>query len=198
MDRNTVASRWQQNPGEVLKHLFKTHEGELVELQGWWELGTEEFPPDELFDPQFASNQQDFLLCKDLDKGASERSRYSADYRRVESMSKGKGKPPVGDPAVGGKVGLPAGGGKGKGKSIITSNVLQVSPDGTWHVRCGTCMSLAQLFAAFGKQWTAAKLYKYYNELALLACKRPHAWGNPVRQAASRQRYFETGKRGHG
>ena len=157
-----------------------------------------------MFDPQFASNRDDYLLCKRLDnEGASKRSQYSAEYRCLKGNGRGKGKPPVADPAVGGNVGLPAVGGKGKGKSMkdrqFTSRVLQMSPEaGSWRVRCGTCMSLAQLFAAFGKQWTAAKLYKYYNELALLACKRPHAWGNPVRQAASRQRYFETGKRGHG
>ena len=51
MDSATFASRWQQKPSEVLKHLLKKHEGELVELRGWWARGDEEFPPDELFDP---------------------------------------------------------------------------------------------------------------------------------------------------
>ena len=51
VDSASFASRWQRNPSEVLKHLLKKHEGELVELQGWWARGDEEFPPDELFDP---------------------------------------------------------------------------------------------------------------------------------------------------
>ena len=202
MDSETFVSRWQQNPSEVLKHLLKKHEGELVELEGWWVQGTEEFPPDELFDPQFASNDTDFSLCKGLDKGASmERSRYSADYCR--GKSKGKGKPAVGKPAFGSSGKGPAVG--GKAKSIMdmtqgwqfTSNVLQLRPDGIWYVRCGTCTSLAHLFAKFGERWTAAKLYEYYNICRVLACKRQHSWSSPWRQQAAIQRYQETGKYGH-
>ena len=177
MDSATFASRWQQNPSEVLKHLLKKHEGELVELRGWWARGDEEFPPDELFDPQFASNDKDHRLCRVLDKGASmKRSKYSADYHR------GKGKPAVGGlgkgPAVVG----------GKGKFVMQqlatgepfhSNVLRLYPDGTWRVRRGTCTGLAHLFAALGEHWTAAQLYDYYNLCRVLACKRPHAWSLP-------------------
>ena len=60
MDADTFADRWQRNPSEVLKNLCKKHEGELVELEGWWHIGDEEYPPDELFDPQLASNEADF------------------------------------------------------------------------------------------------------------------------------------------
>ena len=202
MDSATFASRWQQSPALVLKHLLKKHEGELVELEGWWLEGTEEFPPDELFDAQFASNDTDFSRCKELDKGASmDRSRYSGDYRR--GKGKRKGKPAVGEPAVGSSGKGPAVG--GKGKSIMdmtqgqpfTSNVLQLKPDGTWYARCGTCMSLAHLFAKLGERWTAAKLYEYYNICRVLACKRQHPWASPWRQQAAIERYKETGRYGH-
>ena len=46
MDPNKFASQWNCDPRHVLKHLIKKHEGELVELEGWWvEVTTEEFPP---------------------------------------------------------------------------------------------------------------------------------------------------------
>ena len=48
-------------------------------------------PPDALFDPQFASNEKDFWLCKGLDKGGSmDRSKYKREY--LAAWGKGKGK----------------------------------------------------------------------------------------------------------
>ena len=59
--------RWQGNEVKVPKHLFKKHEGELVEVVGKWVEGTGEIP-DPLFDPQFTQNEDDFKLCKSLDQ----------------------------------------------------------------------------------------------------------------------------------
>ena len=113
-----------------------------MELQGGWVRGEEKFIPDALFDPQFASCEEEFRSCKGLDKGAGKkRSKYSADYhswQRHIGKSRGKGKPAVGEPAVGGSDKGPADG--GKGRSIMqrltlgepfTSNVLHLCPDGT-------------------------------------------------------------------
>ena len=205
----TFAGRWKHNPSLVLKHLLKKHEGELVELQGGWVRGEEKFIPDALFDAQFASCEEEFRSCKGLDKGAGKkRSKYSADYhswQRHIGKSRGKGKPAVGEPAVGGSGKGPADGGKGRsimqrlhvGESFI-SNVLRVYPDGTWYVRQGVCMSLAHLFAKLGKRWTAAKLYQYYNLCNILACKRTHPWGSPANQAAASGRFATSGMYGHG
>ena len=192
MDADTFADRWQRNPSEVLKHLCKKREGELVELEGWWEIGTEE-------SPQMSCSTHSSLPTKQTSGASMDRSRYSADYHRGKSKGKGK---PAGRAGKGPAVGEPALGGKGKsimtrGKQF-TSNVVRLSPDGTWHFRRGTCMSLAHLFAKLGEHWTAAKLYQYYNLSRVFACKRENAWSNPVRRAAATERYRETGWYGHG
>ena len=54
MSEDTFAILWQENYKQVLQHLLKKHEGELVELEGQWEKGKGEIPA-ALFDPQFAS-----------------------------------------------------------------------------------------------------------------------------------------------
>ena len=159
--------------------------GELVELEGWWERGSEQFPPDALFDEQFACSGQDFKLCKGMDKGAGMRRSNYVDLYDVRS--KGKGKPAVGGSGKAGK-GEPAVGEHDlvqqgharrvrltleltKGQYIeemrlpFNSTVLRVIADGTWHCRRGTCMSLAHLFAMIGHGYTAARLYEYYNLL---------------------------------
>ena len=69
MPDDTFASRWQRDREMVLKHLLATHEGDLVELEGWWERGQGEVP-DALFDPQFAGNDEDFRLCKGFGKSS--------------------------------------------------------------------------------------------------------------------------------
>ena len=60
-------TRWHGGKKMVLKHLFKKHEGELVEVVGKWVEGTGDIP-DPLFDPQFTQNEDDFKLCKSLDQ----------------------------------------------------------------------------------------------------------------------------------
>ena len=130
-----------------------------------------------MLDTQFAWGEDDNRLCKRLDKGVrKQRSKYVELYRR---KGKGKGKPAVG----------------GKGQYILqersefNSTVLRVSADGTWHCCGGTCISLAHLFAKLGRNYTAARLYEYYNLCRPLASKRPHAWSNPWRQQAALERY---------
>ena len=112
------------------------------------------------------------LPTKQTSGASMDRSRYSADYHR--GKSKGK---PAGRAGKGPAVGVPALGGKGKsimtrGKQF-TSNVVRLSPDGTWHFRRGTCMSLAHLVAKLGEHWAAAKLHEDYHLCRVITCKRP-------------------------
>ena len=204
-----------------MKHLMKKHEGDLVELKGWWERGQGEVP-DALFDPQFACNEVDFTFCKGFGKSGDsyQRSKHAADYRAVNRMAEGKGKGKdkakgkdkgKEQPAVGG-AGQPAvGGGGGKGKPAVggkgqlvlarglpfESNVLRWTEEGTWYYRAGACLSLPHLFAKCGHLFTAAKLYEYYNLCRPIASKRPHAWSSPARQVAASERKAATGRYGH-
>ena len=219
-------SRWQGDMVKVLKHLFKKHEGELVEVEGKWVEGTGDIP-DPLFDPQFTQNEDDFKLCKSLDQPlAISRSQYSHSYLakgKVHRGGKGKGQKGKGkeeeqgqpQPAVGGKgKHQPAVGGKPGGKSQqllqmsrgsgspelpeLHTNALQMRRDGTWSVREGKCISLPQLFQTMGKEYSSVQLYEYWHLLRPLACKRPHAWASPWRQQAVLERYEATGRYGHG
>ena len=194
--------------------LAEKHEGDLVELEGRWELGQGEVPY-ALFDPQFARNDEDFTFCKGLCKGGSyERSKYAADYKawvdRKPGFGKGKDKGKE-QPAVGG-TGQPAvggGGGKGnpavggKGQFVLTrglpfeSNILQWEEGGSWWFRTGKCLSLAHLFAKCGSHFTAAKLYEYYNLCRPIASKRPHPWSSPASQVSAIERKATTGRYGH-
>ena len=128
--------RWQGSCVKVLTYLFKKHEGELVEVVGKWVKGTGVIP-DPLFDPQFAQNEDDFNLCKRLDRpSAIARSKYSPSYLakgKAHRGGKGKGQKGKGreeeqgqpQPAVGGKgKHQPAVGGKPGGKS---QQLLQMS-----------------------------------------------------------------------
>ena len=219
-------SRWQGEMKKVLKHLFKKHEGELVEVVGKWVEGTGDIP-DPLFDPQFTQNEDDFKLCKSLDQPlAISRSKYSRLYLakgKVHRGGKGKGQKGKGkeeeqgqpQPAVGGKgKHQPAVGGKPGGKSqqllqmsrgsgspelpVLHTNALQMRRDGTWSVREGKCISLPQLFQTMGREYNSVQLYEYWHQLRPLACKRPHAWASPWRQQAVLERYEATGRYGHG
>ena len=184
----------------------------MVELQGQWKRGRGEVP-DALFDPQFASNEENFTFCKGFGKSGDsyQRSKHAADYRAVNRMAEGKGKGKdkakgkdkgKEQPAVGG-TGQPAvGGGGGKGKPAVggkgqfvlsrglpfKSNILRWYGDGIWWFRAGKCVSLAHLFAKCGHLITAAKLYKYYNLCRPIASKRPHPWSSPARQVAAIER----------
>ena len=216
-------SRWQGDVAKVLKHLFKKHEGELVEVVGKWVEGTGDIP-DPLFDPQFTQNEDDLKLCKSLDQPlAISRSQYSHSYLakgKVHRGGKGKGQKGKGkeeeqgqpQPAVGGKgKHQPAVGGKpggnsqqllqmsrGSGSPELHTNALQMRRDGTWSVREGKCISLPQLFQTMGREYNSVQLYEYWHLLRPLACKRPHAWASPWRQQAVLERYEATGRYGHG
>ena len=139
-------------------------------------------------------------LCKGLDKGSSRaRSKYAAAYtvwqgsKAKKGKGVGKGKAKAKDePAVGGL-------GKGKGQSLkhrlpFASSALQVDADGTWRYRQGVCVSLAQLFASLGHDFTAVEIYKYYNLCTPFATKKPHGWSAPVRQQARHEQYKATGR----
>ena len=110
-------------PLRGLVSLGEKHEGELVELEGWWEKGHGGIP-DALFDPQFARDEEDYKFCKGLGKGGEsyQRSKYADEYRvvdrlrRAEGRKKDKGEGRAGQPAVGG-----GGGGGGKGKPAVCS-----------------------------------------------------------------------------
>ena len=215
-------TRWHGDKKMVLKHLFKKHEGELVEVVGKWVKGTGDIP-----DPQFTQNEVDFELCKILDQPlAISRSQYSDLYLakgKVHRGGKGKGQKGKGkeeeqgqpQPAVGGKgKHQPAVGGKPGGKSQqllqmsrgsgspelpeLHTNALQMRRDGTWSVREGKCISLPQLFQTMGREYNSVQLYEYWHLLRPLACKRPHAWASPWRQQAVLERYKATGRYGHG
>ena len=121
--------RWQGDKEKVLKHLFKKHEGELVEVDGQWVKGSGDIP-DPLFDPQFTQNEVDFALCKRLDQPlAISRSKYSGMYLAKGKVRRGgKGKGQKGNLALGkGKEEeqgqpQPAVGGKGKHQPAVGGN----------------------------------------------------------------------------
>ncbi len=194
MDPAVFASRWQQDPQKVLLHLVKKHEGELVELEGGWTcgvMGEGEGPiPDKLFDPQFAKNAEDHRITQAMAKGKSKGKSKEEPAVGGKHKSKGKSKEEE-EPAVGGK-------GKSKQGFSFFNRVLELSVDGTWRYRQGTAITLSHLLLALGEQYTAAKLYAYYNMCAPLAVKRPHAWADPVRQAAAIERFRTTGYYGFG
>ena len=176
MADQVFASRWQRNPGLVLHHLIKKHEGELVELEGSWCRGLSTFVIDDgFFDPQFALTPDAYRLCKGLAKG------------------KGKGAQEL---AVG------SSGGKGKSKQEqrvpFSNRVLQLHENGEWRYRAGIATTLPLLLVSLGPVYTAAKLYKFYNQCTLLCTKRPHAWASPVRAAANHERFRATGRHGFG
>ena len=166
----------------------------MVELKGEWTTGKGDIP-DALFDPQFASTDKDFKLCKRLVPDPYQHSKHAADYRVANKVAKAKGKAKGEEqPAVGGRCskfvqdkGLP-----------FTSNILKWDKDGTWQYREGKCVSLSHLFAACGHSFTAAKLYEYFYNCSIIASKRPHPWAAPVRQAAAVRRRNTTGRWGHG
>ena len=92
MSQDTFASHWQQGPAKVMHHMIKKHEGELVEVEGWWQTGDGELP-DALFDPQFGSTQEDMHAIRLLDTLSYTRSnKYASEYTRTKGKGKGKGK----------------------------------------------------------------------------------------------------------
>ena len=93
MSRETFMDRCRGDKSFWLKHLFKKHEGELVEVGGKWVDGTGVIP-DPLFDPQFAQNEDDLDLCRRLGRpSAIARSKYSPSYlAKGKAHRGGKGK----------------------------------------------------------------------------------------------------------
>ena len=59
IDPWTFRSRWNCNAEDLLKHLWKSTEGEVAELHGQWELCLGPKPTEcALFHPQFSLDQQ--------------------------------------------------------------------------------------------------------------------------------------------
>ena len=199
MDPATVASRWQQHPAEVLKHLFKQHEGNWW---SWWVGGNVDRSI-----PQMSCSTHSLLPARNTTCSAGlwtrtpvfwRSRRYVAEYKGGAN-GRGKGKAPVGGLGKG-----PAIGCVGKRQSTMergslpsTSDVLHVSEYGNWKVRRGTCVSLATLVAKLGEFYTAAKAYEYYNCCRVLASKRIHPWTVPVCQQAALGRFRSAVRYGH-
>ena len=57
---------WHGNPQDLVKHLFKKHEGELLEVEGWDVRGQGDTPPI-LLRAQFALTEQDFQIAKGME-----------------------------------------------------------------------------------------------------------------------------------
>ena len=177
IDELKFQNRWEQDPKQLLKHLFKKHEGEVVELEGWDVQGSGDPGeiPEILFHPQFALSEADFLACKgkSRDKG--------------KGKSKGKG-----------KKGMPAVGGKGKQGRPWSNRAVKIAADGSWTYRQSRAISLNRLMLSLGHLYTAARLYRFWCHNTLLLLKRVHSWGAPERDAAAKQRHKTTGYYGFG
>ena len=103
------------------------HEGEVVELEGYWKRGKGDVP-DQLFDLQFALNDRDMQLCRSRDSNGNwwQNSKHSSEYRAASKMGfgfgKGKGKRKGNDkgkaPADGGTDGGIHGGTDGGGTGV--------------------------------------------------------------------------------
>ena len=77
------------------------------------------------------------------------------------------------------------------------NRVLYLSRNGFWYVKKGIAMSLPALML-LGNKFTAARLYRFWCQTPLLVVRRPHAWSNPIRKEAARQRQELTGRWEHG
>ena len=73
-----------------------------------------------------------------------------------------------------------------------------IESEGQWIFRAGEVASLTQLFLYFGREFAAARLYRYDCPNHKFVVNRPHDWTTPERQAAARMRYTETCDYGHG
>ena len=60
MDAKVIRDRWHSNAEDVLKHLWKSTEGEVAELRGTWEPRHGQWPTegDEFYHQQFALDEQ--------------------------------------------------------------------------------------------------------------------------------------------
>ena len=158
--------------------------------------------------------------CKALAKGLG-KSRHRRDYEIMwgwRRQGRGRGdmgkRPSKGEQlAVGSKGNFFEGKGKGQGKGtkgkgkvqasedlsdVFRNRVLQLHYDFSWHYRAGIAVTLPHLLLSLGEMYTAADLYGYFNTLEPLCVKRPHAWTNPVRQAAAHQRWQHNKWHGRG
>jgi hypothetical protein len=210
IQKEEFMQRWSGDCLTLLKHLFKKHEGEVVELAGSWSSKAEHIVqeplPDLLVHPQFAKDWRAYqkgIHIQGRGRGnlvgtvipASALQRKGKDTQPAFGGKGGKkgGEAPKGD----GKPTQPACGG-GKGQPYVADNRVVAKIDGVLHTRVATVTTLPQLMMHLGKWYSAANIYQYYMSLNLLAVKRPHAWTNPVRQAAALMRHHETGYYGFG
>ena len=197
MDASTFDSRWHHNHEAELTALTKKHEGEVRELQGFWCPGRGE-THNFLYDPQFACNQGDYLMCKGMAKGLGQ-SRFRREYEIMWGWHR-HGPDPASKGTTKGEQVLAVGsqGKNADGEYSFRNHVLQLRHDGSWQHRAGIAITLPHLFLHLGREYTAAELYGYFNTLETLVVKRPHSWGNPVRQEAAAQRWKNNKGRGRG
>ena len=179
ISQHDFQTRWQRDSLELLKHLFRKHEGEIFELSGEWmdfhpAIGGS--LPECLFHEQFAKTHEQWQLLSHFRKQKSE-----------ERKGKGKGK-----------------GNKGKGKqpeAVIGATRILQPPKWQglpWQLREAVVITMPGLFYSLRDKFSACDLYRFWNNGELLAIKRAHAWAKPERIAAAKLRYQETGRYGFG
>ena len=198
--------RWQGDAQLLLKHLFKKHEGEIIELDGQW-VPMMGHPPisGPLFHPQFATSESQWhkmkAMRKSQGKGTGKGVRPGSKSTDGDKgrMSGGKGSKST----YGGKGSTPGGGGKGS-KSATgdeSTRVLSfregVPPGYNFAFRQAWVVTLPTLLWRLSHLFTAQELYSYYCSCRLLANRREHSWANPVRAVAASYRMAIYGHRGH-
>jgi hypothetical protein len=214
------AKRWNNDPCDLLKHLFKKHEGSIVEVEADWS-GLRHGQPLAALIPSFDEPQ--FALDWMQYQEANRRLSRNTGSLYIPRPNKGKGRgrgtkgkavggqggqPNDPEPAIGGKG--PAVGGKGKGKECdkggftykTANRVLKLTGGNAdsveYQVREGLVVSLPELFYELGKWYSAKELYQYFCSRPELAVKRQHAWASEVLRAAAVLRKEETGYYGWG
>ena len=198
--------RWQRDAQLLIKHLFKKHEGDIIELEGEW-VPMRGDPPTSgpKIHPQFAASEAQWHEMramrqsqgKDTGKGARSGSK-SADGDKGR-MSGGKGS----KSAYGDKGSTSGGGGKGS-KSATgdqSTRVLSfhegVPPGYDFAFRQAWVLTLPTLFWRLSHLFTARDLYSFSCSCRVLANRREHQWTTPVRAAAASYRMATYGHWGH-
>ena len=207
-----VGGRWNGDAFLLIKHLFKKHEGEIVELDGEW-VPMRGDPPTSgpMFHPQFAVSEAQWHELRAMRKGQG----------KGTGKGTGKGIRPGSKSAVGDKGPKSGGGGKGsksadgekgstsggggKGSKSATGDkstrVLSfhegVVPGYDFAVRQAAVLTLPTLFLRLAHFFPAHQLYAFYCSCRVLAMRREHQWANPVRATAAWYRMATYGHWGH-
>jgi hypothetical protein len=67
---------------------------------------------------------------------------------------------------------------------------------GHWYLR-GGAITLCELFAKFGDNFTASELMFWYHNAPKIVKKRPHSWGSAEHRNAAHARHYAWGRYGH-